>query len=61
MTKAKVTSKPLNLVLANDELVIHFEYAPVAKNTKQDDLNSQAVTAILAHLTLAPWGRGGGR
>ena len=48
------------IVLANDELVIHFEYAPVAKNTKQDDLNSQAVTAILAHLTLAPWGRGQG-
>lgn len=37
------------IVVVNDELVIHFEYAPVGKGTKQDDLNSQAVTAILAN------------
>ncbi|MCB1657807.1 MAG: site-specific DNA-methyltransferase, partial [Pseudomonadales bacterium] len=35
--------------VVNDELVIHFEYAPVSKGTKQEDLNNQAIVTILSH------------
>lgn len=41
------TLYPISVV--NGELVIQFEYAPVSKGTKQDDLNSQAVEAVLNH------------